>query len=169
MLQLQYDWIKTMLPFKSVCQCLCHYLYTQLCLCWTNSSHWYVKLTHECSRSATSLKPLTGEVKHIDHLVTIRRAAGKPWDLAFTPMPMNMNHPPKHCCRPGTTSHSSWAGSAPLARQCFLQRCKKYSAIARGTWQRAQGINLASKFLRSRSNWASVGCTWTNLIYEGPS
>lgn len=64
-------------------------------------------------------------MKHIDHLVTIQCAAGKPWDLAFTPMPMNMNHPPKHCCRPGTTSHSSWAGCALLARQCFLQRCKK--------------------------------------------
>lgn len=56
----------------------------------------------------------------------------------------------------------------PPARQCFLQRCKKYSAIARGTWQRAQGIDLASKFLTSKSSWASVGYTWTNLIHGGP-
>lgn len=28
------------------------------------------------------------------------------------------------------------------------------------TWQRAQGLDLASKFLRSQSNWAVTGCDW---------
>lgn len=41
---------------------------------------------------------------------------------------------------------------APTAGQCALEHC---SGLARGMWQRAQGIKLTSKF--PFSDWASVG------------
>lgn len=50
-------------------------------------------------------------------------------------------------------------GSAPPSRTMHLQRCKNCSGTTRGTWERAQGVNLASRFPRSQSNWASTGCS----------
>lgn len=35
------------------------------------------------NQSAKTLKPVTGEVHSIDHLVTAQCSAGKPWVLAF--------------------------------------------------------------------------------------
>lgn len=47
-------------------------------------------------RSATTLEPLTGDVNHIDHLVTLQRSPTKPWVLAVIWMPFDMHHPSKH-------------------------------------------------------------------------
>ena len=40
-----------------------------------------------------------------------------------------------------------------------LQHCKNCSGTSWGTWERVQGVNLASRFPRSLSNWASTGCS----------
>ena len=44
------------------------------------------------------LKRLIGEVKNIDHLVTMK-CSGKPWVLIFMWMLLDVHHPPEHCCR----------------------------------------------------------------------
>ena len=44
------------------------------------------------------LKRLIGEVKNVDHLVTMK-CSGKPWVLIFMWMLLEVHRPPEHCCR----------------------------------------------------------------------
>ena len=48
--------------------------------------------------SVRTLKTLIVEVKNIDHLVTMICVV-KPWVLIFMWMPLDVHHPPEHCCR----------------------------------------------------------------------
>lgn len=52
-------------------------------------------------QSATTLNPLTGEVKNFDRLITMQSSAGKTYVLAFTCSRcyITMHNPPKYCCR----------------------------------------------------------------------
>lgn len=45
----------------------------------------------------TSLKPMIGEVKIVNHVITIQHSAGHPWLLAFMCMLPDIYHTLKHC------------------------------------------------------------------------
>lgn len=49
-----------------------------------------------------NIKPLVDKMKITDHLAAVHYSAGKPRLLTFMRMPANINHPPKHPCRPKT-------------------------------------------------------------------
>lgn len=96
--------------------------------------------------SATALKPLTGEVNYIDHLIRMQRSAGKPWIPAFVPIDQS------------TLPHDS----SILWRHCHLPHLlgqypqphhKKHSGMGPRTRRRAQCANLAPKLPRSQSEW----------------
>ena len=60
--------------------------------------------------------------------------------------------------------------SAPPAGECAMKNHTNYSGIAQRMWQRAQGVNLASKFCKSRSNQLSteyVWSRWPHLLLTG--
>ena len=111
-------------------------------------------------RSATSLKSMTDENNNIDHLVKMPRSAGKPWVPAFT-------WPLWEASLTQTPLQTKWAAHGkdtaqwqrPPSRTTQLQHCKNCSGTTQRTWQRPQSVNLGSEFLRSQSNWASIGCT----------
>lgn len=71
---------------------LCQYFYLRITKVWYNHfdlfffTHW----------SATRLKPLTGKVNNIDHLVTVQCSAEKPLVLVFIWTPFDVHHPPEH-------------------------------------------------------------------------
>lgn len=52
--------------------------------------------------SPRTIKPPTSQVNNNDDLITTQRSAMRPWVLAFMWMTLDMNHPLKHCCKPGT-------------------------------------------------------------------
>lgn len=55
----------------------------------------------------------------------------------------------------------------PPAGQCVLPHHKNWSRIAQGTWQRASSVGLASKFHKSKSDWASMRCGWKKSTTHG--
>ena len=74
--------------------------------------------------SATTLKPLTGDVNNTDHLITTQCSAGKPWVLAFMWMPLDTHHPSKHCCEPSAPPHhnnTTWWQCPPPANTAQKQ------------------------------------------------
>ena len=68
--------------------------------------HMWKKANH-IHRSATTLKPLTGDMNNIDHVIIMQCSAGKPWVLAFMWMPLDTHrHPSKHWCGPSAPPSS---------------------------------------------------------------
>ena len=61
-----------------------------------------------------------------------------------------------------TSELNHWAMEEGVLVWCitFLHPAtlQKLTGTVRGTWQRVQGVALASKFHTTQSNWASVGC-----------
>ena len=55
----------------------------------------------------------------------------------------------------------------PPAGQCAPPQWKNSSGMNWGTWQRLQGVDLASEFPKSQSDWASLGRAGTSQIH-GP-
>ena len=109
--------------------------------------------------STTTLQPLRAHVSNTDHLITMQCSAGKPWVLAFMWMPLDMHHTSQNRCTPSTTPHGN---DTPLMAAAPQQdnaptHYKNCSGMAWGAQQKARGVDLANKFTRSQSNWASVG------------
>ena len=116
--------------------------------------------------STTTLKPLRGNVSNTDHLITMQCSAGKPWVLRFMWMPLDMHHTSQNRCTPSTTPHGN---DTPLMAAAPQQdnaptHYKNCSGMAWGAQQKARGVDLANKFTRSQSNWASVGRGETSPI-----
>ena len=69
---------------------------------------------------------------------------------------------------PGIHFRQSPTAVPPSAGLCALQHSKRCPGIPPGAWERAQGINVSSKFPRTQSDQASVGCASRSLIHGGP-
>ena len=86
---------------------------------------------------------------------------GKPWVPAFTWTPLweaTLTQTPLQTkCGRSWQWHCSMAVS--LSRTMQLHHCKNCSVTTKGACQRAQSVNLGSKFPRSQSSWESIGCT----------
>ena len=109
-------------------------------------SVWWLETYTVYYQSATS-KQVVGNVSNIDHLLTIC------WEFSG----------------PGIHVDATWHAPAPRsAGQCSLTHLKNCSRMARGIWQRAQGVLLASKSPRSQSDSLFVGCAGTSPIRGGP-
>lgn len=94
---------------------------------------------------AITLRPLRVEVNDNDHLTTMESSAMKPFILWFMWMPLEEQAYPH-----GTSTR--W--QCPPAGQCMLQN-HNCSQTAKGTWQRAQGIDVAPEFSSSKSDWGT--------------
>ena len=123
---------------------------------WCTFSYILVQYTPR----TTTLKPSTGDETNIDHLISMQCSAWKPWLLAFMWMPLDMNHPSKHCCGPRTPPSSQQHYPMAVAPQ--------QGNVPWHTTLTAQGqleehnkgpkLLLASKFSRSQSDRTSVRC-----------
>ncbi len=87
-------------------------------------------------------------------------SAGKPWVLHLCECYFDMYHLFKDHI------HLSWQWCSLKAvvscsRIMHLPHCRNCSGMVRGTWQRVQGVALASNLSRSQSNRVSMG-------YAGP-
>lgn len=95
-------------------------------------------------------------------------SAGKPCILAFMKIFFDTYHTPKQCCRwsisPCVNGSSRWQWSQSRTTQPVT--LQNSSGMAQGTWHRAQGIKLVSKFPRSQFDWTSMGQAITSLIHS---
>ncbi len=87
-------------------------------------------------------------------------SAGKPWVLHSCECYFDMCHLFKDHI------HLSWQWCSlkavvTFSRIMHLPHCRNYSGMIRETWQRVQGVALASKFFRSQPNRVPMG-------YAGP-
>ena len=82
-------------------------------------------------QKATKLKPLTGEVSIIAHIITIKSSPEKPWALAFIWMTLDTHYPTKQCCRPSTGNGTAQWRWIPSAGQCALRHCQNSSETDR--------------------------------------
>lgn len=87
-------------------------------------------------------------MSNIGHLATMQWPAWKLWVLAFMCIPFDI-HP--------------LMAAAHSAGQCTLTHHKSCLGTARGTWQRAQGVDQASKLPWSQSGQVSVVCAGSKL------
>ena len=95
-------------------------------------------------------------MNNFNHL-TVTFSAENSWGIAFLWMPFDMHHLSKHHPRPSTLPNSNGTPfSSPLSRTvCIVTpHC---SGMVWGTWQRARGIDIASKSPISQSDQAFVG------------
>ena len=120
--------------------------------------------THQ---SVTTLELQTTDVSNIDNFVTMLCNAGKPSALESIWMILDMHHPPKHHWGWSTPLHGTGAPVwqwQPTAGQCTLAHHKNCLGMAWGTQQRAQSVDPASRFPRSRS-WPTTPTHETQRTY----
>lgn len=85
-------------------------------------------------------------------------ATGRPWILAFM-LPLNALHYPNAVAatRPMAMALPDGSAPPPTSSRTVQQYTVPHFKYCSGTWQRAQGVNLSSKFSRSQSDCSFMG------------
>lgn len=102
---------------------------------------------------------MTSRVNNIGYLVSMQRSSGETFGAIG---PLDMNHPPKHCCRSSTPPHSNLTPqrrSSPTG----TFRSDTPQKLLRNVWRnmtKGCGVDLAYKFPQIPTGSSICGTCW---------